>query len=374
MLLVMQAPVVDIFEWLLKNAPHARYNLAYSNISGITIQEYQELSGFSFPPKFDLGVNQQYGASELKEALRPIYNCTLDNIITSTGASEANFLVYFTLLTQGDEFIIEQPGYQPLWLTPEMLGARRINWHRPFEDKFKVEVETLKELCSNKTKLIVLTNLHNPSGMYTDTTTIKAVAEIAQDHGVYVLVDEIYLDGAFEKKHSCFGVPNVIVTSSATKIYGLGGLHTGWIIAPEEIASRCQRMKAHTTGASSFTSELMTAHLLKNARDAVLKRFQKRASTNLAAVKKWMARHIDLLQWVEPDGGLVCFPKYSCKVSSIDLCTHLFESQKVLVNPGSFFNSEGFIRLSYGYETERLQDALEALAKGLYDVPNGSSS
>jgi aspartate/methionine/tyrosine aminotransferase len=361
----MQAPVVDLFEWLLKNAPHARYNLAFSNIYGITAKEYQELSNFSFPPGFDLGSNQQYGALELKEALRPMYNCTIDNIITSTGASEANFLVFSSLLGEGDEFIIEQPGYQPLWLTPEMLGARRINWHRPFENKFRVNVETLKDLCSKKTKLIVLTNLHNPSGVYTDTKTIKAVAEIAHDHDAYVLVDEIFLDGTFAKKTSCFGIPNVIVTSSATKIYGLGGLHTGWIIAPEEIAVQCQRMKAHTTGASSFTSEIMTAHLLKNARDAVLKRFQKRALTNLAVVKNWLVHHTDLMKWVEPDGGLVCFPKYSLGIPSVALCIHLLKTQKILVNPGEFFNSDGYIRLSFGCDTETLQNGLEALARGL---------
>jgi aspartate/methionine/tyrosine aminotransferase len=361
----MQAPNVDLFDWLLHHAAEARYNLAFSNIHGITFEEFQRLTNFSFPPDFNLGINQQYGAPELKETLRSIYKSELSNIVTTTGASEANFLLFSSLLTNGDECIIEQPGYPPIWLAVEMLGARRINWPRAFDRKFKLDLESLPTLCTKKTKVIVLTNLHNPSGVYTDAGTIKAVAEIAGDHGAYVLVDELFLDGSQTRHSSCYGPSNVIVTSSATKIYGFGGLHTGWMIAPEELAARCQRMKAYTTGASSFVSEIMTAALLKHAREAVITRFQQRAMRNSAVVKEWMTQHGDLLRWVEPDGGLVCFPKYSLKISSIDLCKYLFETQKVLVNPGTYFNSDGFIRLSYWCETDTLRDGLEALAKGL---------
>lgn len=368
MLLSMYAPRIDLFEWLLQNAPNATYNLAFSNIYGLTVEEYQKYTGFTIPKNFDLGSNAQYGAHELKETLSVMYNCTPDNIVTTTGASEANFLVFSSLLSQGDEFIIEQPGYQPMWLTPEMLGARRINWPRKYENKFKVDSETLSSLITEKTKLVVLTNLHNPSGVLTNQKMIKTIAEIAEEHGAYVLVDEIFLDGSDSKKPSCFGIPNVLVTSSATKIYGLGGLHTGWIIAPEEIAAQCQRMKVHTTGASSFISEIMTAHLLNNARDEVIKRFQKHATTNRVVVKKWMTQHKDLLKWVEPDGGIVCFPKYSLDVPSVVLCKHLFEAQKILVNPGAYFNSEGFIRLSFDGNKETLQSGLEALTNGLQDV------
>jgi hypothetical protein len=363
----MHAPRIDLFEWLLQNAPNATYNLAYSDIQGITIEEYQQLTGFSFPKNFNLGSNAQYGAPELKETLSSMYNCNPHNIVTTTGASEANYLVFSSILNKGDEFIIEQPGYQPMWLTPELLGAQRINWPRRFEHNFSVDVEALKNLFTKKTKLVVMTNLHNPSGVYTDKKIINTVAEIAQDHDAYVLVDEIFLDGSFIKKPSCFATPNVIVTSSATKIYGLGGLHTGWIIAPDKIAEQCQRMKAHTTGASSYTSEIMTAHLLNDARTKVIKRFQKQATTNLTVLKKWMDHHKDLFQWVQPDGGIVCFPKYSMNIPSVDLCKHLFETQKILVNPGAFFHGEGHIRLSYGGDTDILQNGLEALANGLQE-------
>jgi aspartate/methionine/tyrosine aminotransferase len=364
----MHASRIDLFEWLLQNAPHATYNLAFSNIDGVTVEEYETLTHYSFPGNFNLGSNAQYGADELKRTLCSIYNCTSDNIVTTTGASEANFLVFFSHLNQGDEFIIEQPGYQPMWLTPEMFGARRINWPRQFENKFSVDIEMLNNLITEKTKLIVLTNLHNPSGVFTHQKAIKAIAKIAEDHDVYVLVDEIYLDGSFISQPSSFGIPNVIVTSSATKIYGLGGFHTGWIIAPQEITVQYQKLKAHSTGAASYPSELMTAYILREARGHLIKRFQKRAKTNFELLKQWMNNQKEFFEWVEPDGGIVCFPKYTMDIPSVDLCKYLFDTQKLLVNPGSYFNQEGFIRLSYGCDELALQSALDALEVGLRNL------
>ncbi len=107
----MRAPRIDIFDWLHANAPQATHNLAYSNIDGLTVEEYQRLVGFSLPRDFDLGVNQHAGAEELKEVLADMYRCAEENIVTTAGATEANYLVFSSLLRPGDEFIVEQPSY-----------------------------------------------------------------------------------------------------------------------------------------------------------------------------------------------------------------------------------------------------------------------
>ena len=101
----MYAPHIDLFEWLLQNAPHATYNLAFSNINGVTVNECEALTHYSFPGNFDFGLNAQCGADELKRTLCPMYNCTPDNIVTTTGASEANFLVFSSHLNKGDELL-----------------------------------------------------------------------------------------------------------------------------------------------------------------------------------------------------------------------------------------------------------------------------
>jgi aspartate/methionine/tyrosine aminotransferase len=368
----MQAPRIDLFEWLIQNAPKASYNLAFSNIHGVTVGEYQALCHFSLPDDFDLGPNAQYGASVLKDVLCSMYRCSTGNIVTTTGASEANFLVFSSLLTQGDEFIVEQPGYQPMWSTPEMLGARKISWQRRYENRFSLDVDSLQSLFTKKTKMVVITNLHNPSGIFTNQDTIQTVAEIAQDHGAYVLIDEIFLDGSFLPRSSSFGIPNVIVTSSATKIYWLGGLNSGWVVAPKEVAEKCQKLKAHTTGAAAYTSEVLTAALLRKARMELLRRFQERAKTNYEFLKSWVTRNNEILEWVEPDGGILCFLKYSVKAPSVKLCSYLCDTQKVLVNPGTFFGQDGFLRVSYGGDLPVLRNALDALERGLRNFKDDS--
>ena len=112
----------------------------------------------------------------------------------------------------------------------------------------------------------------------------------------------------------------------------------------------------------------MTAHILRKARGELIKRFQKRAKTNLDLLRKWINHHKEFFEWIEPDGGIVCFPKYMMNIPSVDLCKYLFETQKILVNPGTFFNQEGFIRLSYGCDERTLPNALEVLEKGLHDL------
>jgi len=361
----MRAPGVDLFDWLHINAPKATYNLAYSNIYGLTVEEYQRYCGYTLPKDFDLGINEAHGAGELIQTLSTMYQCPAEHIVTTTGASEANYLVFSSLLSPGDEFIIEQPSYQPMWLTLEMLGGKRVPWPRRFEHKYRLDVEALESLLTKKTKVIVLTNLHNPSGVWTDQRTMESVAKIADDHDCFVVVDEIYLDGGFKQYSSSLGLPRVIVTSSTTKVYGLGGLHTGWIVAPADIAAECQRRKSHTTGASSFVSEVMTAHALEAAREQLMVRFRNRAEKNVGILRKWMQEHQDLLRWVEPDGGIVCFPKYRLDIPSVPLCKRLLEETGVLVNPGAFFHEDGHFRLSYGLESEALEQALGRLGDAL---------
>jgi aspartate/methionine/tyrosine aminotransferase len=361
----MHAPRIDIFDWLNANAPKTTHNLAYSNIDGVTVEEYQRLVTFSLPRDFDLGVNQHAGATELKTVLAGMYQCAEENIVATTGATEANYLIFSSLLRPGDEFIVEQPSYQPIWLTPEMLGATRVPWQRRFEDRYRLDVGTLEPLITKHTKLIVLTNLHNPSGVWADRATMESIGQIAEAHDLYILIDELFLDGSFQRHISSFGIPRVIVSMSATKIYGLGGLHTGWMIAPKEISQECQQRKEHLTGASSYVSEVMTAHAFGTARDKLLDRFQRRAQKNLKVLMRWMQSRKDMLDWVEPDGGIVCFPKYHLDVLSVPLCQRLFDEAGVLVNPGLFFGQEGHFRLSYGIDTGKLERALGALGDAL---------
>jgi aspartate/methionine/tyrosine aminotransferase len=361
----MKIPKVELFEWLLKNYERADYVLGFSNIQGLTKGEYDQIVGYEAPPDFDLGWDAHYGAQDLKEALCAMYGCHHENIVTASGGSEANFLSYLSLLDKGDDFIMERPGYQPMWLAPEMLGANRIDWTRRPEDGFKLDLEALRDLFTPNTKMIVMTNLHNPSGVLAGNDVITRVAELAKDHEAHLLIDEVFLDGSFKSQESAYGIPNVIITSSMTKVYGLGGFRTGWIIAEEKIAVECQLAKAHTDAASAYLGEIMNAQALIHAREHLVQRFLNKAQGSIGIVRDWIESNPDLVEWVEPDGGIMCFPRYKADIGSKELCQKLLDDHGVLVNPGEYFNMEKHFRLSYTCPDDMLKAGLEEITKCL---------
>ena len=365
----MKIPHVELFKWLLDNHERADNVLAFSKMKGLSKREYDELVRYDPGPNLDLGRGDHYGADEFKDVLAKMYDCGHDNIVTASGGTEANFLVFLSTLSKGDEFIIEQPGYQPMWLTPEMLGARKVQWLRSFKDGFQLDIEALEGLINDKTKLIVLTNPHNPTGVMADRELdIRKASEIAQAKGIYVLIDEIFLDGAFVPQGSAYGFPNVIITSSMTKVYGLGGQRTGWIIAPTEIASECQYAKAHTNASSSYVGEMMNAHALRNARELLVQKFNNLSVSNFRVVSEWIETNKDIVEWVAPHGGIMCFPRYKVNMSSIELCHKLLDDHGVMVNPGEYFDMDGHIRLSYACPENVLRSGLDALGNGLKEL------
>ena len=362
----MKIARIELFEWLHNNQHRAEYVLASSKMKGLSKREYDELVHYDLEPELDLGRGDPRGADEFKQILKEMYGCGIYNIVTTSGGTQSNFLVFLANLNKNDEFIIEQPGYQPMWLTPEMMGARRVPWLRRFEDGFCLDVDALEALITDRTKLIVITNPHNPTGVVADRETeIKRIAEIAQAKGIYVLIDEIFLDGAAVPQVSAYGLPNVIITSSMTKVYGLGGQRTGWIIAPPEIVSQLQYAKAHTNGSSSYVGELMNAYALRNARNILVQRFNKLSMSNFKVLSEWMQANQDIVEWVLPHGGIMCFPKYRLEMSSIELCQKLLDDHGVMVVPGEYFNMDGHIRICYTCSEEALKNGLTALGKGL---------
>ena len=365
----MKIPRIELFEWHQNNHERAEFVLAFSKMKGLTKREYDELVQYDLGPELDLGRGDPHGSNEFKQILMEIYGCEINNIVTTSGGTQANFLVYLSTLKKKDEFIIEQPGYQPMWLTPKAMEARKVPWLRRFEDGFRLDVDALEELITDRTKLIVLTNPNNPTGVVADRELeIKKIAEIAQAKGVYVLIDEIFLDGAGDPQISAYGLPNVIITSSMTKVYGLGGQRTAWIIAPPEIAAECQRAKAHANGSSSYVGELMTAYALRNARNHLVQRFMKHSRSNFQVLSKWMEANQDIMEWVRPNGGVMCFPKYRVNMSSTELCQKLLDDHGVMVNPGEYFNMDGHIRLGYVCSEDVLRSGLDALGKGLREL------
>ncbi len=145
------------------------------------------------------------------------------------------------LINPGDEILFESPAYDPLLALAHYLGANVKRFQRRFEDGFAVSAAEIERNVSPRTRLIVITNFHNPSGVLTDEQTLREVGELARGVTARVLVDEVYLEMLFaEPPQTAFHLGNqFVVTGSLTKAFGLSGLRCGWILAEPELAQRC---------------------------------------------------------------------------------------------------------------------------------------
>ena len=212
----------------------AKYNLASSGVKGVPLSE--------LPVKLDeleLSAAGNYGYPPLLERLASRYGVERRNVATAIGTSMANYLAMSAVLEPGDEVIIEQPAYDPMVEIGHYLGAVVKRIPRRPEHGWQVQIEELENLV-DKTRLIALTNLHNPSGALLAEETLRAIGDVAKRVGARVLVDEVYLELLFDRPfRSAFHLgEHFLVTSSLTKTYGLSGLRCGWILAPPELVER----------------------------------------------------------------------------------------------------------------------------------------
>ena len=206
----------------------AKYNLATSGIMSYPLAD--------LPVRMeDLEINGPtvYGYAPLQGRLARYNGVSPDCVVASAGTSMANHLALAATFDPGEEVLIEHPTYELLESTALYLEADLRRFERRFDDGFRLDPAEVERQITRRTKLIILTNLHNPSGAYADEATMRAVGEIAKDHGARVLVDEVYLETFYERRPGpAFHIgEHFLVTSSLTKAFGLSGLRCGWVLA-----------------------------------------------------------------------------------------------------------------------------------------------
>src|SRR5262249_20650436 len=143
-----------------------------------------------------LWVQNDNGYPPLVESIAAHYGVPPSNVVTASGCSGANFVAIAGLVGPGDEVIVEQPTYDPLLGASRLLGATIRRVQRRFDDGYAFDLDEIRRAVSPRTKLIVITNPHNPSGATLAADALAAIGEIGDRAGCYVLVDEVYLDGS----------------------------------------------------------------------------------------------------------------------------------------------------------------------------------
>ncbi|GAC1446820.1 MAG: aminotransferase [Pyrinomonadaceae bacterium] len=345
-----------------KTESHARYNLASSGLTNLPLSklptrlEDLEITGQSF-----------YGYAPLVETIAAKYDVPFDSIVTATGTSMANHLALAALLEPDDEVLIEHPTYELLISTAQYIGANIKRFARKFEDGFPINPREIEKQMTPRTRLIVITNLHNPSSALTGEATLKEIGALARSVGARVLVDEVYLDAVFENtpRTSFHLGAEFVVTNSLTKVYGLSGLRCGWIFAEPNVAKKIWRLNdlfgvvpAHAAERLSVIAFENLAHIREDARRLL--------DTNRALLNDFLASH-DGLESHELKFGMMTFPHL--RSGSVDeLCTLLRDKYETTIVPGSFFEMPQHFRLAIGGDTETLREGLRRLSEALGEL------
>lgn len=317
-------------------------------------------SGFGRPlPDLDLGEATPRGSLRLRSLIGAQHRAWPDGVLVCNGASEANFLVHAALLRAGDHVLAEVPLYPPLADTPVGLGAALTRVPRLPEQGWRLDFEALERSITKGTKLLVLTNLNNPTSASLDEHDLDRLGELAEKHGFYVHIDETFRELGFPDtppSAAQFG-DRFVVTSTVTKAFGLGGLRLGWVVAPPDVLERVKSVKDYTSICPSSVSEELAAWALEG-KDAFLKRAATILRENRQVVRAWMERNPDV-ECDLPSSGNLCFPKVPVDVDI--LASRLKENYKVVIAPGRFFGMPGYFRLGLGGRTAGLEKGLSYL-------------
>jgi aspartate/methionine/tyrosine aminotransferase len=348
-------------EWA-KLRSKARYNLAISDVMHVPLADLHvniadlEISGPG-----------GYGYQPLLQKLAAKSGVPVECVVHAQGCSMANHLAIAALVEPGDEVLIEEPAYGQIVSTVEYLGAKIRRFPRKFESGFQLDPREVERNISARTRLIIITNLHNPSGVRTTDSKLRIVGEIARSMGAHVLVDEVYMEACFDSPwQTAFLLgPNFVTTSSLTKAYGLSGLRCGWIFAAKPLAERMWRLNDLFGIVAPHPIELLSVLALEHLPE-IAARANKLLTTNRALLKDFFKSRRDLLA-IWPEAGSIAFPQLTSGHADA-FCQLLRDKYDTAVVPGRFFEAPEHFRIGFGGATEDVREGLARIGAALDEL------
>lgn len=340
--------------WMTTYELDVDYDITESGIQPLTLSELlalmddeqaSALRGEIF--EIPLGYSEARGSAALRQELASTYQDTSpDQILVTTGAIEANFLLFNALLEAGDHVVAIHPAYQQLYSVPRAIGCDVDLWKLSAENDFAFDLDALERLVRPETKLIVINTPHNPTGSALTADEMRRIYALAESVDAWLLCDEAYrwlqIPGQPELPGPAKDLgPRAISVGTFSKPFGLPGLRIGWFAGPDDLVRQCWGLRDYITlSPGKLNDQLALAAFRSRAK--LLERNSKIISANLETVRRWIKEQDGLVDWVEPEGGLLTMLSYQLDVPSHDLANRLAEEYSVMLAPGSAFDFEPF--------------------------------
>jgi aspartate/methionine/tyrosine aminotransferase len=345
-------------EWA-KQRPVPRFDLAGSNILACSIDDIDGARD-----ALELSGQNENGYAPLIDAIARRYGVPSTCVTTANGTSGANFQVFAALLEPGDDVLVESPGYDPLLGAPRLLGANVLRFERRFDDQFALEPDRIAHALTPRTRLIVITSPHNPSGVAIDRGALEAVGQLAESAGAHVLVDEVYLDAANSAARPAATLGDAFIsTSSLTKSYGLAGLRCGWALSSPAVAERIRRARDVIDGTGSIAAERL-ATLAFAQLPKLMSRATALIEANLPVVRQFF-QALPELDVVLPHTSTVVFPRLRDGTDTSAFAERLLAERGTAIVPGRFFGAPSHFRIGFGTSAAVVQAGLHELQAAL---------
>lgn len=324
------------------------------------------------------------GIIELKEAICRKFeednglDYGLDQVVVNNGAKHSLFLTVAALVNPGEEVIIPTPYWVTYVEQPRLVGAEPVIVETKAENGLKLTVEEFRRAIGPKTRMLMLNSPSNPSGMLYSREELQGLAEVAVEHGIYVLSDEIYeklvYDGVEHCSIASFGSEIkalTIVVNGVSKAYSMTGWRIGFAGAEEEVIAGMNKVQSHEVSHPSSISQKAAVEALIGPQESI-----EEMRVAFDARRRYMVERLNNIEGMEctlPQGAFYAYPVVSSLYGrkageweikdSVGLCDYLLEEGKVACVPGAGFGTSEHIRLSYATSMEKIEKAMDRVAE-----------
>jgi aspartate/methionine/tyrosine aminotransferase len=367
----MKIETFALERWMTRWETVVEFDLAESGIKPMMVDELLTLEGRDAALKqllaISLGYSEARGTEELRTLIAGLYrDLTPDDILITTGAIEANFLLFNVLLNPGDHVVVVDPAYQQLQSVPKAIGCDVSLWRLLPDNAFRYDLDELEALVNVRTRLIVINTPHNPTGSVLTDAEQQRVYQIAERIGARVMVDEAYRWLSLPGREPFAGPvrdlgERGISVGTLSKPYGLPGLRIGWIAATAEIVQACWSQRDYISLSPGKINDYLATLAIRN-REAIFARTRAIASQNLVTLEQWIREREEMVSWVAPRGGLLGLLHYDINTPSYELADKLAAEASVMLAPGAAFGYEHFLRIGIGGDSEVFREGLARAA------------
>jgi aspartate/methionine/tyrosine aminotransferase len=348
-----------LMEWAKSGHGGGRFNLARSGIPRIL--NLEQLPGGPF--RADLSGDNEWGHPQLRDAIARMYGTGSECVLIAQGASQCNFLVAGAVLSEGGTAVVETPVYEPILRAVEVWADRIVRLPRRRENLYQPDPDELRALLDEKTRLIALTNLHNPTQVVLEPARLSGIVQCASEAGALVVVDEVFLpmfDPDCRGHAFAFGA---ISTSSLGKCWGLDALRVGWAVGPANVVRQAYRLNNLLGVSQPFITEDLACRILSSpeAVEFLVKR-RAEAAEGRALFDQFLESTLEVA-CLPPLAGVNALVELPAGTDDQTLADELLRQEDTVVFPGHFFECPGCIRVSFGGPALKVEEGLRRLSR-----------